>query len=121
MVSLDFDATQVEPTSDFEPIPAGKYVAVITDSEVKDTKSGRGSYLQLAFQITEGEYKNRFLWARLNLENPNQTAVKIARAELLEDGARRPLQFRQSDAGVVVSLPAIPPSTIDSVIRLEKE
>lgn len=48
----------------------------------KPTKTGSGSYLQLTFQIIEGPYKNRFVWARLNLDNPNQTAVKIARAEL---------------------------------------
>ncbi len=49
-----FDANQVEPSSDFEPIPAGKYLAVITETEMKPTKSGAGSYLQLTFQIIEG-------------------------------------------------------------------
>jgi hypothetical protein len=83
MVDLrGFDANQVEPTNDFEPIPAGKYLAVITDSEMKPNKAGTGHYLQLAFQIIDGPYKNRFLWARLNLDNPNATAVQIARAEL---------------------------------------
>lgn len=77
-----FDAHQVEPTTDFEPIPAGKYLAVIAESEMKPNKAGTGHYLQLAFQIIEGPYKNRFLWARLNLDNPNATAVQIARAEL---------------------------------------
>jgi hypothetical protein len=77
-----FDANQVEPSSDFEPIPAGKYQAVITDSEMKPTKNGTGNYLQLAFQIIDGAFKNRLLWARLNLDNPNATAVQIARAEL---------------------------------------
>jgi hypothetical protein len=77
-----FDPTQVEPANDFDPIPAGKYLAVITDSEMKDTKSGTGEYLNLAFEIIEGEHKGRHLWARLNLHNPNATAVKIARAEL---------------------------------------
>ena len=77
-----FDANEVEPTTDLEPIPAGKYAAIITESEVKPTKSGGGSYLQFTFQIIEGESKGRFLWARLNLDNQNQTAVKIARAEL---------------------------------------
>jgi len=77
-----FDARTVEPTADFEPIPAGKYLAAITESEMKPTKSGSGSYLQLSFTILEGEYKNRVLWARLNLNNPNATAVKIARSEL---------------------------------------
>lgn len=77
-----FDANQVEPTTDFEPIPAGKYLSVITESEYKPNKAGTGSYLQFTFEIIDGEYKGRFLWARLNLENPNETAVKIARAEL---------------------------------------
>ena len=40
-----FDANQVEPTSNFDPIPAGKYVAVITDSEMKANKAGTGSLL----------------------------------------------------------------------------
>jgi hypothetical protein len=55
-----FDANQVEPTGDFDPIPAGKYLAVITDSEMKPNKAGTGSLL----------------------DNPNATAVQIARADL---------------------------------------
>ena len=77
-----FDANQVEPSNDFEPIPGGKYLAVITDSEQKPNKAGTGSYLNLTFQIIDGQYKNRLLWARLNLDNPNATAKKIAQAEL---------------------------------------
>jgi hypothetical protein len=77
-----FNANEVEPTTDFDPIPAGKYETVITESEVKPNKANTGSYLQFTFQILEGEYKGRFLWARLNLDNPNATAVKIARGEL---------------------------------------
>ena len=77
-----FNANEVDPATDFDPIPAGKYLAVITESEVKPNKAGTGSYLQFTFQVIDGEYKGRFLWARLNLDNPNDTAVKIARGEL---------------------------------------
>jgi len=77
-----FDANTVEPAGDFEPIPAGKYVAVITESEMKPTKAGTGNYLQLTFQVIEGPFQNRLLWARLNLDNPNETARKIAQGEL---------------------------------------
>ena len=77
-----FNANEVEPNASFEAIPAGKYLAAITESEMKATKNGSGSYLQLTFTILEGEYNNRILWARLNLNNPNATAVKIARSEL---------------------------------------
>jgi len=77
-----FDANEVEPAVGFDPIPPGKYLAVITESEMKPTKSGVGQYLQLTFQVIEGEFKGRLLWARLNLDNPNALTVKIARAEL---------------------------------------
>lgn len=77
-----FNAKEVEPTASFEPIPSGKYPAAITESEMKPTKNGSGNYLQLTFTIIDGEYKNRVLWARLNLNNPNATAVKIAQSEL---------------------------------------
>lgn len=77
-----FDATQVDPNASFDPIPAGKYLAAITESEMKPTKNGSGSYLQLTFTILEGEFRSRVLWARLNLNNPNGTAVKIAKSEL---------------------------------------
>jgi len=77
-----FDANTVEPNAEFEPIPAGKYPTVITASEVKPTKSNSGAYLQLTFEIIDGQFKGRHVWARLNLHNANETAVKIARAEL---------------------------------------
>ena len=77
-----FDARTVEPTTDFEPIPADKYLAAIAESEMKATKAGNGSYLEIVFQVIEGQYKGRKLWARLNLENPSATTVQIARSEL---------------------------------------
>lgn len=82
MTTLNFDANTVEPQDVFEPIPAGRYVAVITASEMKQTKSGTGSYLELEFEIIEGSSKGRKLWSRLNLDNPSEIAVRIAQAEL---------------------------------------
>jgi hypothetical protein len=78
----NFDANQVDPSVALDPIPAGKYLAVISDSEYKPTKAGGGKYLQLTFQIIEGEHKGRLVWARLNLENKSEMTVKIARGEL---------------------------------------
>jgi hypothetical protein len=79
---LGFDANKVEPAKPFEPIPAGKYVAMITASEMKPNKAGTGRYLELCFTILDGELRNRQVWARLNLENPNDLAAKIAQADL---------------------------------------
>ena len=77
-----FDANTVDPTSDFEPLPAGKYIAAITDSVMKPTKKGTGHYLELTFQVVEGQYKGRLVWSRLNLDNPSSQAVQIAQGEL---------------------------------------
>jgi hypothetical protein len=82
MASLNFNAAQVEPSGDFEAIPAGKYLVVITASEMKPTKSANGSFLELTMEVAEGDFKGRKLWARLNLDNPSPVAVQIARAEL---------------------------------------
>ena len=82
MAILNFDANNVDPSGGFDPIPAGKYLAVIVDSETKTTKSGTGEYLQLEFEVIEGDYKGRKLWARLNIKNPNADAVRMAQADL---------------------------------------
>ena len=51
-------------------------------SEMKPTKSGNGSYLNLEIQILSGPYQNRRLFEKLNLHNPNATAVQIAAGTL---------------------------------------
>mgnify|MGYP001262204893 CR=1 FL=1 len=78
----NFDANQVDPSAQFDPLPAGKYIAVITESEFRPTRAANGRYLQLAFQVVDGPFRGRFVWARLNLENESEMAVKLARGEL---------------------------------------
>lgn len=77
-----FNANNVEPAKAFEPIPAGKYLAVVTESEVKETKAGTGNYLKLTIEIIEGEHKGRKFWPMFNLKNPSEEAVKIGRGQL---------------------------------------
>jgi hypothetical protein len=77
-----FDATDVDPNVGFDPIPANDYLAMIIESEFKDTKDKSGQYLQLTLEIMEGEFKKRLLFDRLNLMNSNETAVKIAQSTL---------------------------------------
>lgn len=77
-----FDANNVEPNEGFEPIPAGEYEAVISASETKPNAKANGEYLKLEFTIVSGQYENRKLWVNLNLKNPSDQAVQIARGEL---------------------------------------
>ena len=82
MAQMNFDATQVNPESQFAPVPNGDYPVVITESEVKPTKDGAGQYLQLTLEVIDGHYKGRKIWDRLNLWNKNSTAVEIAQRAL---------------------------------------
>ena len=78
----NFNAEEVEPSSSFDPIPAGWYTAIISSSEMKATRDGYGEYLSLTLQVIEGQYENRLVFARLNLKNANDKAVDIARKDL---------------------------------------
>lgn len=85
MASLgqEFDATAVDPSEarDFEVLPAGEYAAAIVKSEKRDSKSG-GAYINLEFEIYDGEAKGRRVWTMLNLWNANAQAVEIAQRDL---------------------------------------
>lgn len=86
MPALNFDANKYEPTGSFEPVPIGDYPVIISSSEMKETKPkpGKvpGQYLQLTYDVIEGDYKGRKFFDRLNLINENQTAQEIAQRAL---------------------------------------
>lgn len=82
LAGYNFNAEEVEPSSSFDPIPAGWYTAIISSSEMKATRDGYGEYLSLTLQVIEGQYENRLVFARLNLKNANDKAVDIARKDL---------------------------------------
>ncbi|RME98660.1 MAG: DUF669 domain-containing protein [Alphaproteobacteria bacterium] len=77
-----FNAHEVEPNVGFDPIPAGKYLCIIANSEMKPTKNGVGEYLQLELEIIDGPHKGRKIWDRLTLKHPNELTVRIARGAL---------------------------------------
>jgi hypothetical protein len=79
-----FDASTVEDRQSFDPLPNGEYTAVITESEAKPTKAGTGTRLNFTFEVVDGEFKGRKLWAGINYLNPNPVAQEIGERELAE-------------------------------------
>lgn len=70
-----------KPNDSFEALPAGTYTVKITGGEWKDTKAGTGKYLQVEMTVAEGEHSGRKIYDRLNLDNPSQQAVQIAKGQ----------------------------------------
>ena len=83
-MQFSFDATGIDTSDDrgFEPLPQGKYNAMIIESTVKDTKAGTGKYIELVCQVLDGAHVNRKVWHRLNIVNPNPQAENIGRKDL---------------------------------------
>lgn len=84
MPRLDFDATRFAPApaDGPGPLPPGRYLATIVASDLRRTKAGTGHYLELEFEVADGEHRGRRLWSRLNVDHPNETAVRIAKEDL---------------------------------------
>ena len=84
-MQFSFDASGIDTSDDrggFEPLPQGKYNAMVIESAVKDTKAGTGQYLELVCQVLDGAHVNRKIWHRLNIVNPNPVAENIGRKDL---------------------------------------
>ena len=85
MSTWDFDSTDYdEPVtkSSFDPLPPGDYTAIVSESDMRDTKAGTGKYIELCIHIVEGQYEGRRLWERLNVYNPSERAENMARSQL---------------------------------------
>jgi hypothetical protein len=89
MANLQFDATHIDPTPRFDPLPAGDYAAIITESETRTTKDGSGQYLQIKIEVQGGEFCRRVLFDRLNLWNNNRQGAGNRAAVAIANLPRR--------------------------------
>ena len=75
-----------EPTGggDFTPIPAGIYRAELTACELRQTKAGTGSYLNIRADVMDGPHAGRVVFGMITVTNPNSQAVEIGQGQLRE-------------------------------------
>ena len=76
MASLEMEKGE-ETVDDYTPIPVGWYTSIITETDVKKTKSGTGIYMSLTHEIMDGEYKGRLIFDMITIENQNEDAQQI--------------------------------------------
>ena len=82
MAHIEFDANEYEPMGNFDPLPKGEYMVVISGSEIKDNSKGTGKYLLLVYDVVDGEYHGRKLFDRLNIINDSAQAQQIGKGQL---------------------------------------
>jgi hypothetical protein len=86
MAQFSFDTNNVAPReNNYELLPAGWYTAQVTESEIVPLKSGQGQALKLTFEVLSDGYRNRKVWARLNVRHSGSAqAEQIAQQQLRE-------------------------------------
>ena len=85
MASFSFDTNTVEKReSNYELLPAGWYVAQVTESDIVALKSGHGQAIKLTFEVLSEGYRGRKIWSQLNIRHTNQQAEQIAQQQLRE-------------------------------------
>ncbi len=84
MVQMNgFNPDDHDDMEDFSPVPNGTYSVIIVETEVNPTAAETGHYLSIKMQICDHtEMDGRVLFTNLNLDNPSDQAVAIAKKEL---------------------------------------
>jgi len=76
-----------ENDRNFDPIPAGWYTVQVKESELKDSKSGEGQYINIQWEVQGPSYEGRIVFDRINIRNngPNrETVERIGLSQLRE-------------------------------------
>jgi len=82
MAQLTFDANNVAASEGFDVLPKGKYLCMAVASQIKPTAKGTGDYLEITFEVLDGQGKGRKIWERLNIRNVNKKAEEISQRQL---------------------------------------
>lgn len=87
LLGFELDANAIDTTSrDFDPLPAGDYEVVITQSEMRRNKAGTGAYVAMTYQVVNGKYANRLIFDNINILNASAKAQEIGHQSLAKIG-----------------------------------
>ena len=77
-----FNTQTEEGTPDFQPLPAGNYVAAIVDAKVGLLKSGKGQAVLLQWEVQGGTNQGRLIFDRVIVAHESAEAMKFGRRKL---------------------------------------
>jgi hypothetical protein len=63
-------------------IPSGEYAAKVLTAEVRDSKTGTGSYILVRFSILDQKFAGRFVSEFITLKSPSEYAQEAGRLGL---------------------------------------
>lgn len=76
-----FDATNVEPTKAYEPLPTGAYAFAVTDAEEITSEKTGNRMPRITFEVQQGDYAKRTITAWFNIFDKDAEKAGYAKAE----------------------------------------
>lgn len=80
-LGMNFDATQVAPSTERSALPQGTYSVIIEETSIAQSKAG-DNYLKVVFQVVDGEHRGRKIFTNINLWHSSQKARDFAQRDL---------------------------------------
>ena len=81
-ISLSDLPVSDKPAGRYDPVPAGKYTANITQASQQETKDGSGLLIKVRYDITGPSHVGRVIFQYINHRNNSAKAEAIGRAQL---------------------------------------
>lgn len=96
MARINQNLSDVEGQLGGSPVPPGQYLTMITNSEVKQTRSGK-NMLTLEFRIAEGMHTGRKLFENFMLDIENKVARSRLKSVAIAGKHRNPNNIEESE------------------------
>ena len=68
--------TQSNEKKSYEPLSDDNYTVTLNRVGEKSTKAGNGTLIDVSFQVSDGEFKNRLIWDSFLISHPNPKMLK---------------------------------------------
>lgn len=93
-IKIDWNEVDTEKKG-FKPLPNGDYVCVVDNVEEAETSAGERAW-NIRFKVIEGKYAGRYLFDKINVENPKKMQ-KLKALYTIVFGAKLPSEIMETD------------------------
>ena len=93
-IKIDWNEVDTEK-NEFKPLPDGDYVCIVDNVEEAETSAGEKAW-NIKFKVAEGKYEGRYLFDKVNVENPKKMQ-KLKALYTIIFGAKLPSEIMETD------------------------
>ena len=74
-MGIKIDWNEVDTNKkEYKPLPDGDYICIVDNVEETETSAGEKAW-SIRYKVTEGKYEGRYLFDKINVENPKKIFV----------------------------------------------